>query len=483
MRLFFRSLRSTWLIIAGLMLFLAGLAIVRFRFDQTLVISITVILTLLAMLLMRQRRFGVLVAVGLLVCFGVGYVRGTAFLDKLHIYEELYGQNVTLQATAREDAVYSERRQLSFAASDISLKQPFEQRIIGAVSVEGHGAPMVYKGDRVEIKGNMYPRRGENQAGVSFATISVLSEGSTGVDTLRRQFAAGTQNILPEPLASFSLGLLIGQRSTLPQQLEDELTEVGLIHIVAVSGYNLTIIVNMSRRVLAKRSRYQSVVISGVLIGIFLLITGYSPSIVRAAVVSGIGLTMWYYGRNIKPLMVLLLSAVLTASVNPLFLWSSIGWYLSFTAFFGVLVVAPQILKFLKPSWQNKLLPQILSETFAAQICTLPIILFIFGRLSIISIVANLLVIPFIPFAMLAGLVAGTYGMVGPFLLGGLLVLPAKVILDYILSVSSLLAGVPYANVEFKILTVHMVWMYAFILLVSIMLWRKNHKQPRVLTE
>src|SRR5690606_12381438 len=110
----------------------------------------------------------------------------------------------------------------------------------------------------------------------------------------------------------------------------DHLTKVGLIHIVAVSGYNLTIIINACRRLLQKRSRFQTLVLSLSLIGTFLLFTGYSPSIVRAALVSGLSLGLWFLGRRIKPVPLLFLAAAITAGANPLYLWSNIGWYLSF---------------------------------------------------------------------------------------------------------------------------------------------------------
>lgn len=141
------------------------------------------------------------------------------------------------------------------------------------------------------------------------------------------------QSALPEPAASFGLGLLIGQRSTIPKSVSLQLAAVGLTHVVAVSGYNLTIIMRAVRKLLRKRSKYQSTVASLLLIGIFLLFTGFSASIVRAAIVSTLSLWAWYYGRTFRPIVLILLAAVITAGVYPIYLWSDIGWYLSFLAF------------------------------------------------------------------------------------------------------------------------------------------------------
>lgn len=475
-----RYIRRTTLITCGLTLFVIGLALPKLGAELNIVIPVGLATALLVFGLLKHRKNRLLITALLFCVFALGFWRGSAVLSNLDKYEKYFGKNITISATAREDAVYSERRQLIFSATNVKILET-DDELIGNIQVEGYGVPMVYKGDTVRLSGKLFPKRGDNQAGVSFANIAITQNGGSIIDTLRRDFAAGMQNVLPEPLASFGMGLLIGQRATLPEQLVEELTIVGLIHIVAVSGYNLTILVNISRKGFQQRSRYQSFMVSALLIATFLLFTGGSPSIVRAAVVSIIGLIGWYYGRNIKPLIILLLSAVLTAGVNPLYLWSSIGWYLSFTAFFGVLVLAPLMRStLLSPKLRESLMPQILTETFAAQLCTLPIILFIFGRLSIISIVANLLVIPVIPFAMLASLVAGIYGIIGPFLFGGVLVVPARLLLEYILSISSVLSAVPFANIELSLTSTQMVASYIFIVLVTVLLWQKIRKNAIV---
>jgi len=72
-------------------------------------------------------------------------------------------------------------------------------------------------------------------------------------------------------------------------------------------------------------------------------VAGTSASIVRAAVISVLTLAAWYYGRAIRPLLLLLLAAAVTAYANPVYLWADISWYLSFLAFFGILVLGPLV--------------------------------------------------------------------------------------------------------------------------------------------
>lgn len=472
-----RQFRRTSLIMFGLTLFLAGLIAVRiFGVNSSFLIASCVLL--LNLILLRGQKNLIIIAIFLCLAFLFGIYRGNIYLKDLSNYKNLHNKQVTLEVTAKEDSVYSNRKQLEFSATNIETTQPTINKLIGNIKVEGMGVTMVYKGDRLKVTGKLYPRRGENVAGISFANIKVLSSGQSKIDKFRRQFATGLQNILPEPLASLGLGILIGQQNTLPDDLTEQLRQVGLIHIVAVSGYNLTIIIYFSQRLLKKRSRFQALVTSNTLIVLFLLVTGFSPSIVRAAVVSGIGLVMWYYGRNVKPLMILLLAAVITAGWNPLYIWSSVGWYLSFAAFFGVLVLGPLLHKrFVPARSQNKLLPQILTETIAAQICTIPILLYIFSTLSVISVVANILVVPLIPFVMLATLIAGIYGMIGPFFLGGVLVLPSRILLGYIVEVTQILSTVPYASIELKITASQTALICGLIIMFTLFLAKSNKQK------
>lgn len=458
--------------------FLAGLALPQLTLNTSHIIVVYLCLGLSGLFILLKRKNGAIFVLLFVVALFMGMWRGSTFNKRVDQYQSYVGQSVTMQVTAREDSVYSERKQLVYSATDIELTSPQTVKLVGNIEIEGFGEPMIYRGDRVEVSGRLFRKRGDNIAGISFASMSLIRKDSSPVNRLRRQFAAGLQNALPEPMASFALGLLIGQRNTLPEEFKDQLTTVGLIHIVAVSGYNLTIITNFSKRMFERQSRYQAMAVSVGLIFLFLLLTGSSPSIVRAAVVSSIGLVTWYFGRNIKPVLLLLLAACLTAGVNPLYLWTSIGWYLSFTAFYGVLVLAPLLRRrVLKPKYQDRQLPQILTETLAAQLCTLPIILFVFSRLSIISMVANLLVIPMIPFAMLASLVAGIYGMIGPFVLGGAFVVPARLMLDYVISLTEALSRVPYANVSLPITSAQMIALYIFIVLISCILFTSQRQR------
>jgi competence protein ComEC len=283
-------------------------------------------------------------------------------------------------------------------------------------------------------------------------------------------------------LASFGLGILIGQRSTLPEAVHDDLLKVGLVHIIAVSGYNLTIILRACHRLLGTRSKYQTLVLSVTLICTFLLITGASASIVRASIVSGLSLLAWYYGRNFKPVTLILLAAAITALASPLYVWSDLGWYLSFLAFYGVLVLAPQIrYRFVPPRWRSSVLLCVALESLCAELMTLPLILYIFGQMSHASLVANVVIATLVPLAMLLTLIAGLAGsFVMP--IAGWLAWPAVVLLTYMLDTAHLLASVPHIfteNIGFSL--AFMLAMYGLILLINLVLHSRLRRNRAII--
>jgi predicted membrane metal-binding protein len=118
------------------------------------------------------------------------------------------------------------------------------------LELSGFGPGAIYQGDTVLVSGKLYPALGAYQGRISFAQLEVIDSHPTLVADIRRRFTAGMQSALPEPLAPFAMGLLVGQRATLPANVKQDLLMVGLTHIIAVSGYNLTIMLGASRRLL-----------------------------------------------------------------------------------------------------------------------------------------------------------------------------------------------------------------------------------------
>jgi competence protein ComEC len=451
--------RRTTLIMAFCVAVLAGLGAARrisFAPDQLFLLSLP------AVLLLRKRNVFALIIV-LALGLGLGLWRGSMFMNNARELKNLTAQKVTIITQATSDAVYSKRSQIEFTANHTDLISPTNQPLTGSFKISGFGVPMVYRGDSVVVTGKIFPSRGSNQARIAYAQLERVGADTSKIHDLTRKFDAGMQSALPEPQASFGLGLLIGQRTTLPPNIMASLTAVGLVHIVAVSGYNLTILVRGVGR-LRLGSKYQKLMVSLSLIVAFVLITGFSASIVRAALVSILGLWAWYYGRQIKPVLLIAFAAAVTGLWNPYYVWSDLGWYLSFLAFFGVLVVAPVISKrfFKKPP---KLLTMVVIETLSAELMTLPLILMTFSQLSLIALVANALVVPLVPLAMLLSAIAGTAGAIAP-QIAGWVAFPARILLTYMLDIVHVLSSLPSVLVHRSISLRYMLGLYGLVLVM-----------------
>lgn len=416
-----------------------------------------------------------------LMLFGI--YRGAQYMDKKALYSQLEGTLVTLEVTANTDAVYGKRSQLTFDARNIQVLEPTRMSLIGGIQVSGFGVPMVYKGDTVHITGKLYTARGNNVARMSFAKLTLLERQPSFIDDVRRKFAAGMQSALPEPVASFGLGILVGQRNTLPEEISEQFTHVGLTHIIAVSGYNLTIIMQAAARLLQNRSKFQYLFVSIGLLALFLLLAGSSPSLVRASVVCGLGLAAWYYGRTIQPVALLLVAAAVTAVANPLYVWGNVSWMLSFLAFFGVLVLSPiMIQRFYKRDKKPGLVAGIIIESLCAEAMTLPYVLYIFGQISLIAPIANVLVVALVPLAMLLSLIAGLAGMLVP-MVAGWIAWPATVLMTYMLDVAALLSRVPHAfaeNIGFSLL--FLIVSYCIVVFLVVVAWH-NVRQNGIITD
>lgn len=459
-------------LIIGCLAFLAGLAAARKGFYAP-----GWSVAMLAVCLPAVRRRPLIYMCLLAAAAGsAGMWRGDAYMKRLEPYTTHARQQVIMEAIASTDAVYGDKGQLSFEANNVSFVGDdggTGEAAPGTIKVSGFGELAVYKGDRLQITGKLYPTRGSKQAGISYATIQRLGSNQSFSDVLRRKFAAGIQTALPEPQASFGLGLLVGQRNTLPDETSQALKMVGLTHIIAVSGYNLTILVEASKRLMVRRSKRMTVLLAASLIFVFLTMTGLSASIVRAAVVSGLGMAAWYYGRPVRPMVLILLAAAITAYANPVYLWSDIGWYLSFLAFFGILVLAPALKKRFFSRQQLPVLGQVALETVSAELMTIPLVMFIFGQVSLVGLAANMLVVTVIPLAMLFSFLAGVFGAIVP-LLAGWISVPAKLLLTYMLDMATLLSGLPHVfRTNMYITAIDMLLCYGGVGVLILLLRRK----------
>jgi competence protein ComEC len=412
--------------------------------------------------------------------FLIGWHRGADSYQRLQDYQPLQDKEVRLLVVAKTDGFYTDKAQTEFVAGNIQLEDPLVKDLTGQMTISGYGATSIVRGDHVRVVGKMNDGFGNRQGFVRFAQLEVVGRSRSAIESFRREFQNSLYSSLPEPQGSFANGLLLGQRSGLPDEYEQSLRDVGLTHIIAVSGYNLTILADIVRKHMLKRSKYMSTVLSLSLVFGFILIAGNSPSINRAGIVATLSIVASYFGRTFKPLVLIGLPAAVTAYLSPLSLWFDVGWWLSFLAFFGILVVAPVLTKLLKIK-SNKLLSQVVVESVSASLMTLPLVLFIFGKLPLLALIANILVVPLVPLAMLGSALTGFVALIVPEIVGYISWATSYLLL-YLLDVAVLLSRIPKAVVSIYISFWSMLAIY-FILIITVIGLSKRVAKRAIITD
>jgi competence protein ComEC len=252
---------------------------------------------------------------------------------------------------------------------------------------------------------------------------------------------------LNEPYASLMNGLLFGARKGFTDSVNDMLTATGLTHIVAVSGYNVSLVILFIEKSLffvPRNIRFWFLIIA---IFLFAIIAGLSASVLRACIMGFISVFVLQYGYSSNFLRAVLLTAVAMIMWNPAHLYFDLGFQLSFYATLGVMYLAP----FLKFSFVTEKagLRDSLKLTVASQLATLPTILYYFGNLSFISPLANLLVAPFLPVLMLLGFLILIFGNM--IIVSGMLTLITTSISNLFFVLLGFLAFVPYSMIRVPI--------------------------------
>ena len=227
---------------------------------------------------------------------------------------------------------------------------------------------------------------------------------------------------LPAPDGALYRGLVIGDDRDQPRDMVERFRASGLSHLTAVSGQNVAFVLAACGPLLVRMRPVPRWVLTVAVIAWFVVLTRVEPSILRAGVMAGLSATAYATGRERSPIRILALAVIVLVLVDPLLAWS-IGFWLSVGATAGVCTVGPWLAHRLTV-FGPLALP--LGITLGAQLGVVVPSVWVFGRLPLVSVVANLLAVPVAGFVMLyglpAGLVAGSIPAVAP-----IVMLPARV--------------------------------------------------------
>jgi competence protein ComEC len=466
------KIHQTWHFTASCLGVLVGVALAQWwhSFSEPIWVMLGAVLIVSA-IASRRRSLVVVAIMGGLLC---GLWRGSVGQELLQPYHAVFGTHVQMSGRIEDDLDTDSRGQAVLHLVDVL----FDSRQLGGklwVTVDGNQARTLQRGDHMTIDGELKPGFGNFAGTVSEARIVKVSREDPGdiALSIRNDVSRHISQAIDEPAASLGIGYLLGQKRGLPDALVEALKIVGLTHIVVASGYNLTILVRLARRLFEKVSKYLSALSGVLLIALFISMTGLSPSMTRAGIVSLLSLWAWYYGRRFHPITLLAFAAMLTVLWNPSYVWGDLGWALSFAAFGGVMIVAPLMQTYFYGVEKPHLIPQIIGETIAAQVATAPIILFAFGQFSNIALLSNLLILPFVPLAMLLTLVAGIGAYVAPGA-AGVIGWPAEMLLRAMIWIIEHTATIEWAQSQVQLAWWGLIGWYVLLGLVCLYMKRRT---------
>ncbi|MEF3691911.1 MAG: ComEC/Rec2 family competence protein [Candidatus Moraniibacteriota bacterium] len=286
---------------------------------------------------------------------------------------------------------------------------------------------------------------------------------------IRKILEGKIDQAIPQPEASLANGILFGG-NRLSEEKQDVFSKTGMTHIVAVSGYNVTIIAQylMLLGIWLGFWRKQAFYFAFLGIIIFVAMIGFPSSAVRAGVMGLLILWAIKNGRLANADNALILAGGIMLLINPLLLRWDIGFQLSFLATLGLIKMGPFWENFLMGKPKLLGLVEIVLMTVSAQIFVLPILIYNFKLLSLVSLLANLAVLPIIPFAMLLSFLTALGGLILPFL-GQIFGYSAYFLLKYIIESVEWMSGFSWAFLEIESFSVFgvVVWYLGLFWLVK----------------
>lgn len=246
--------------------------------------------------------------------------------------------------------------------------------------------------------------------------------------------------LLPSPQAELLSGILLGQNKNLPGRLKLALRDTSTLHIVVASGQNLSMVAGFLLGLAGLIRRKNALILSLLAAIFYTLVTGLQVPILRAAMMFSLASLAQFSGRERSGGWVLIVTAGLMLLINPRWI-TDISFQLSVLATFGVIVIAPILLKYLD---KIPLLGQDLAVSLAAQAMVTPVIAQGFHQFSVVGLITNVLILWTVPFIMILG---GIMLLAGFFWSGlaWLISLAVSAFLTYFIYVVQFFASLPFS--------------------------------------
>lgn len=443
------------------------------------------ILVFFVIIFYQYKFFRFILLALLFIIFGVARVfLKVPFVDENHMAFYQNGKYEIIGVISSEPNTKINGREYEMEAVSLVDKDKTNKKVSGKVLFRSLLYPEYFYGDKLQMACSLKePKNSENFNYKKFLAtkdvyvtcypqnIKLLEKNQgnkimAGILSLKNKVNSATVRLWGEPQRTLAAGILYGERSGFDQEVKDNFARSGITHIVAVSGYNITIIVwiLMSVLIYAGLYRQQAFWVCLILIFAFVIFTGASASAMRAGLMGSILLFAQFLGRKSSAFNLLVYAAVFLTALNPFVLVWDVGFQLSFLATVGLLYLTPLLekkaeiflsWKFLRKKEKIKnflflLIKDYFNPTLAATIFTLPLISYSFGFFSIFSIPANLLIIWLIPFLMFLSFVSIISAFIF-FPLGQVVAWFANLGLSYVIMVGERFGSMGFSVVNWQV--------------------------------
>ncbi len=348
-------------------------------------------------------------------------------------------------------------------------------------------------GDKLKIKGKLerpdhiegfnyenYLIKDGILAVISFPEIDLINRNQgnyyiSAIFSFKNKLKESLNRALPSPHSGILEAFLFGEENNIPNDLKEKFNLTGTRHIAAVSGMNITIISVILLNILLvlglwrNQAFYFSIII---LIG-YILMIGASASGVRAGIMAILFLIAQHFGRLSSAPRTVVIAATAMLLQNPLLLRLDVGFQLSFLAMMGLIYLQPIFKDLFNKIPEVFQLRNTLSATLSVQIFVLPILVYNFGQFSLVSPLANILILPLIPFVTILGLI---FSFLGIFFqsLAQILFWFVYLIISYIIKIVALFSKINLASVNIQ--NVSWLWLVIFYLLLALLVWKLSEK-------
>ena len=344
------------------------------------------------------------------------------------------------------------------------LKESYQRIVIPKIVIYTNRYPRYNYGDIINIKGTVKPFTDFRSYSsiivsgkMSNPSIELISPSKFSLRKvsllIKNKIVGSLQKIIPEPQSSLLVSLMFGAKNNLSSVLEEQIRKCGLSHVIVASGLHLSIITKALSGFLdiLCMSNSLNFIFSFLFILSFAFMAGLTPSIIRAAIMAFLLILSRFSFRLYNSFNALLLAAVVMIWLNPMILFWDLGFQLSFLATAGIIFLYPTWKEnlFWQQDWFNKkgkIIRETLLSTLSALTFVIPWVVFKTDAFSLVSPVTNLLILPFVPFIMMGGIMVGISSLLFyPFgLLSGALL---DLILVYFLKVISLFSSLPWSQI------------------------------------